>query len=117
MSEGSIVISHRGAPELLSWLRSALDGFGALREGLFGSDLEAALHDRTPPALVIASTGLSVPSAISTLVAARAAGIAVPFIIVAGFKDDRVRAFVSAPGPRGFEHRVLSREELARVVA
>jgi hypothetical protein len=117
MSERSIVISHREAPELFSWLRSALDGLGTLREVLLASELEAILYEQTPPALVVASTGLSVPSAISAIVAARAAGVTVPFVIVAGFKDDRVRAFLSAPGPRGFHHRVLSRSELATVAA
>jgi hypothetical protein len=115
--ERSIVISHREAPELLRWLRAALDRLGTVREVGRGSELEASLREQVPPDLVVASTGLSVPSAISTVVAARASGVLVPFIIIAGFKDDRVRAFVSASGPRGFEHRILSREDLASVAA
>jgi hypothetical protein len=115
--ERSIVISHRGAPELLRWLRSVLDGVGTVRELFVGDELEAVLREQPPPDLVVASTGLSIPSAISVLVAARAAGVVVPFIIIAGFKDDRVRAFVSAAVPRGFEHRVLSRDDLLNVAS
>jgi hypothetical protein len=115
-SDKFTVLAHRGAPELLAWLEGAIAGTGPVEVVSLEGDLEKVLARPRPPDLVIASTAVSLPSSIATLAVARAAGVTVPFIIVAAFANDRIRAFVSGGRERLFEHRMLSARELGELV-
>jgi DNA-binding response OmpR family regulator len=103
---------------LREWLVTVLAGIdAAVRQAFNGVDILALLAEGTEVDLVISDNRMPGMSGLEALVRARAAGIAVPFLLITGFGAADTRSAAEELGATVLEKPISVRELLSRVRA